>query len=75
MYHIPDKGNARSAACFNATVLELVKLTQAGLAIFELFDTTPEERNGLLCDVTCDGIRRWAAEVGEPCMKIEVRAT
>ncbi|KAH9938141.1 uncharacterized protein B0H18DRAFT_1099992 [Fomitopsis serialis] len=71
MYHIPDKGNARSAACFNATVLELVKLTQAGLAMFELFDTSPEERNGLLCDVTCDGIRRWAAEVGEPCMKIE----
>ncbi|TFY54139.1 hypothetical protein EVJ58_g9036 [Rhodofomes roseus] len=71
MYHIPDKGNARSAACFNATVLELVKLIQAGLAMFELFDINPEERNGLLCDVTCDGIRRWAAEVGEPCMKIE----
>ncbi|KZT71574.1 hypothetical protein DAEQUDRAFT_763797 [Daedalea quercina L-15889] len=71
MYHISDKGNARSAPCFNATVLELVKLIQAGLAMFDLFDISPEERNGLLCDVTCDGIRRWAAEVGEPCMKIE----
>ena len=73
MYHIPDKGKGRNAACFNATVLELVKLIQAGLAMFDLFDISPEERNGLLCDVTCEGIRRWVTEVGEPCMRIEVR--
>lgn len=73
MYHIPDKGKGRSAPCFSATVLELVKLIQAGLAVFDLFDISPEERNGLLCDVTCEGIRRWVSEVGEPYMRIEVR--
>ena len=73
-YHIPGKGKGRTAACFNATVLELVKLIQAGLAMFDLFDISPEERNGLLCDVTCEGIRRWVTEVGEPCMRIEVSA-
>ncbi|EPT03801.1 hypothetical protein FOMPIDRAFT_1028638 [Fomitopsis schrenkii] len=71
MYHIPDKGKGRSAPCFSATVLELVKLIQAGLAVFDLFDISPEERNGLLCDVTCEGIRRWVSEVGEPYMRIE----
>lgn len=37
-----------------------------------MFDLAPEERNGLLCDVTCEGIRRWIAEIGEPCMDVEV---
>lgn len=73
MYHIPDKAQARSCALFNSTVLELVKLIQAGLAIFGMFDLAAEERNGLLCDVTCEGIQRWITEVGEHCLKVEVR--
>lgn len=72
MYRIPDKGSARSGAFFNAAVLELVKLIQAALAIFGMFDPSPEERNGLLCDVTCDGIKRWVTEVGELCVRVEV---
>lgn len=28
--------------------------------------------DGLLCDVTVDGIRKWTAEVGEPCIGVEV---
>ncbi|KAI0921120.1 hypothetical protein AcV7_003406 [Taiwanofungus camphoratus] len=71
MYRIPDKGSARSGAFFNAAVLELVKLIQAALAIFGMFDPSPEERNGLLCDVTCDGIKRWVTEVGELCVRVE----
>ncbi|KAI0335485.1 hypothetical protein GY45DRAFT_1267616 [Cubamyces sp. BRFM 1775] len=71
MYHVTDKAPARSGALFNATVLELVKLIQAALAIFGMFDIRPEERNGLLCDVTCEGIQRWVTEIGEPFLKIE----
>ncbi|CCM01577.1 uncharacterized protein FIBRA_03637 [Fibroporia radiculosa] len=71
MYHVPDKAVVRSGGSFNATVLELVKLIQAALAIFDMFDLVPEERNGLLCDVTSEGIKRWVTDVGEPCMKVE----
>ncbi|KAI0638204.1 hypothetical protein C8Q77DRAFT_1187759 [Trametes polyzona] len=71
MYHVTDKAPAQSGSLFNATVLELVKLIQAALAIFGMFDLAPEERNGLLCDVTCEGIQRWVTEIGEPFLKIE----
>lgn len=69
MYYIHDK--VRSKELFNATVLELVKFIQCGLAIFGMFDLSLE-RNGLLCDVTVDGIQRWITEVGEPCLHVEV---
>lgn len=51
-------------------VLELVKLVQAALAICGLFPlpSPPILRpmfDGLLCDVTVEGIRRWGAEIGE----------
>ncbi|KAI0352939.1 hypothetical protein OH77DRAFT_1459472 [Trametes cingulata] len=71
MYHVTDKAPARSGALFNATVLELVKLIQAALAIFGMLDLAPDERNGLLCDITCEGIQRWVTEIGEPYLKIE----
>lgn len=71
MYNLPDK--LRSTELFGATTLELVKLVQAGLSIFGKFDLSPEERNGLLCDVTVNGIQRWIAEIGEPCLGVEVR--
>ncbi|TBU49553.1 hypothetical protein BD309DRAFT_947112 [Dichomitus squalens] len=71
MYHVADKAPARSRELFSATVLELVKLIQASLAIFGMFDLDPEERNGLLCDVTCEGIQRWVTEIGEQYLNIE----
>ncbi|KAI0677515.1 hypothetical protein C8Q78DRAFT_961830 [Trametes maxima] len=71
MYHVADKAPARSGALFNATVLELVKLIQAALSIFAMFDLALEERNGLLCDVTCSGIRDWMKKIGTPYLKIE----
>ena len=53
-------------------MLELVKVIQASLAICGMFDISSEERNGLLCDVTCEGIHKWIVEIGEPCMDVEV---
>ncbi|THH06359.1 hypothetical protein EW146_g9636, partial [Bondarzewia mesenterica] len=69
MYHVQDK--ARSTEVFGTTTLELVKLLQTGLAIFGMFDLSPEERNGLLCDVTVDGIQRWIVEIGERLVGVE----
>ncbi|KAG8900905.1 hypothetical protein FRB99_005674 [Tulasnella sp. 403] len=43
---------------FQATVLNFVKLVQSALSLFGLFDVAEEERDGLLCDVTVDGIRK-----------------
>lgn len=57
---------------FSHLVLELVKLVQSALALFGIFDCSPEERNGLLCDVTAEGILRWTDEVGEPLLSLEV---
>jgi hypothetical protein len=58
---------------FKHAVLELVKLVQCALVLFGMFDGSPEERNGLLCDVTAEGILRWTDEVGEPLLYLEVR--
>ena len=69
MYHFPDK--IRSGDLFNATVLGFVKALQASLTIFGMFDFN-YERNGLLCDVTVDGIQKWVAEIGEPHIHVEV---
>ncbi|KIM71203.1 hypothetical protein PILCRDRAFT_83024, partial [Piloderma croceum F 1598] len=55
MYHLPDP-SASSA-------LKLVKLIQAALAISEM--------DGLLCDVTVEGIQRWVSEVGESSVGVE----
>lgn len=73
LYHIPDKAQSRQQKTFNTTVLELVRLIQAALAIFGMFDLAVEERNGLLCDITWEGIQRWITEIGERCMEVEVR--
>ena len=71
MYNFPDK--VRSGDIFNATVLGLVKGIQASLAIFGMFDLN-YERNGLLCDVTVDGIQKWIVEIGELHLHVEVGA-
>ncbi|EIN10634.1 hypothetical protein PUNSTDRAFT_84841 [Punctularia strigosozonata HHB-11173 SS5] len=69
MYHFQDK--SLSDQTFDATVLELVRFVQAGLAICGMFDMAPEQRDGLLCDITVDGLQRWIAEIGEPCVGVE----
>ena len=71
-YSFPDKAIVPSSTLFRATVLELVKLMQAGLAVCGMFDLAKEARNGLLCDKTCDGLQRWVTEIGEPCIRLEV---
>ncbi|KAG8218455.1 hypothetical protein J3R82DRAFT_4083 [Butyriboletus roseoflavus] len=55
---------------FTIYVLELVKLLQAALGICGMFPlpspyTSAAAFDGLLCDVTIDGLRRWVAEIGE----------
>ena len=37
-YHLPDQPLIRSSEAFNSVVLELVKLIQAGLSVFGMFD-------------------------------------
>ncbi|TFK55736.1 hypothetical protein OE88DRAFT_1652183 [Heliocybe sulcata] len=75
MYHFPTK--IRSAPLFNPTVLELVKLIQAGLAICNMFATIQtvghrcREIDGLLCEETADGIARWVLEIGESVVGVE----
>jgi len=59
---------------FAATVLELVKLIQAALSVCGMFPlTTLPVLDGLLCDVTIDGLQKWMVEVGESFPGIEVR--
>lgn len=70
------KSRAKDRTLFNATVLELVKLIQAALAVSGMMPMpTPGgvEMDGLLCDVTLEGIKKWVSEVGEGCVGVEVR--
>ena len=62
---------------FTIYVLELIKLLQAALAICGMFPLPPPYTSipafdGLLCDVTIDGLRRWVAEIGESLVGSEV---
>ncbi|OCH94087.1 hypothetical protein OBBRIDRAFT_723647 [Obba rivulosa] len=72
MYHVLDKATTRMSEAFRTTVLELVTLVQTALAMFNLFEMCPEERNGLLCDITCEGVRRWVSQIAEPVLKLDV---
>ncbi|KAH0587538.1 hypothetical protein H2248_006318 [Termitomyces sp. 'cryptogamus'] len=51
---------------FIATVLELVKLVQAGLSLFGFIYL-----DGLLCDHTVNAIRTWILQIGEPCIGLQ----
>jgi hypothetical protein len=70
MYRMNDK--IRSSALFGTTILELVKIIQAALSTFGMFSLCQDEWDGLLCDLTVDGIQRWVTEIGEPYMGVEV---
>ncbi|KAJ7700120.1 hypothetical protein B0H17DRAFT_1196110 [Mycena rosella] len=61
-----SKGKTRGdSAAFNASVLELVRLLQAGLAIFGLFPSEPRALDGLLCDKTVEGLGTWVTDATE----------
>ena len=70
MYRMNDK--IRSSDLFGPTILELVKLIQAALSLFGMFSLCQDDWNGLLCDLTVDGIQRWVTEIGEEHMGVEV---
>lgn len=74
MYNLPSSTLAKRNALqnkqrqetdsqlFNLTVLEFVKLVQAALSVFGFFNA---ETDGLLCDDTIQGLRKWVLEIGE----------
>lgn len=62
--------STRDITYFIATVLELIRLLQSALSIFGFFRA---DINGLLCDLTVQTIQKWVADIGEPCIGLEVR--
>ncbi|KAG8927144.1 hypothetical protein FRC00_002260, partial [Tulasnella sp. 408] len=64
------KDSARSshlepAPTLQTTVLNLIKIVRSALSLFGLFDIAEEERDGLLCDTTVDGIRKCIDVIGK----------
>jgi hypothetical protein len=70
MYRFPDK--VLTPDVLMATVLELVKHIQAGLGICGMFEPASDERQGLLCEATVEGLQRWIVELGQPFVDLEV---
>ena len=67
----PEKApKTKDRPSFVPTVLELVKLLQASLALFGFYPLSSFD--GLLCDESVDGIKLWIAHVGGPCVGLEV---
>lgn len=87
--------SSKDRTLFNATVLELVRLIQAALAISGMFplcdfrgdsgtgvriatgvgtgmEMETLEMDGLLCDITVEGIQKWVGEIGESSVGVEV---
>lgn len=62
----------RTGERFRQTILELVRLIQCGLSLFDMFPIDYEEQDGLLCDATVEGIQIWVNDIGEPYAKVEV---
>lgn len=70
MYQFSD--TIRPSEEFRKTVLQLIRIIQSALSLFELFPIDPAEHNGLLCDQTVDGFQKWIVETGEPYVFLEV---
>ncbi|THV08548.1 hypothetical protein K435DRAFT_740733 [Dendrothele bispora CBS 962.96] len=51
----------KSNSVFNSNVLELVRFVQISLSIFGHYSG---EFDGLLCDITVEGIRNWVSQFG-----------
>jgi hypothetical protein len=49
---------------FKTSVLEIVRIIQAALSIFGMFSLVMDDRDGLICDNTVEGMQRWADEIG-----------
>lgn len=64
--------HAEPAPTLQTTVLNLIKIVQSALSLFGLFDIAEEERDGLLCDTTVDGIRKCIDVIGK-FVDVEVR--
>lgn len=67
-----SKGSQFEQPAFQSTVLNLVKLVQSALSIFGYFDIAEDERDGLLCDITVEGIRRCIVDDLSRLVDVEV---
>lgn len=72
MFGIPEPSASNNyKTWFKNTVLELVRVVQAALSLFGMFSLASDERDGLICDSTVDGMQRWADSIGTS-LRIEV---
>ena len=69
LYAFPE--SVRAGQAFHWAVLELVKVVQTALFIFGFFSF--EDRDGLLCEKTVDGLQQWMDQIG-PYLRLEVRS-
>lgn len=65
LYHLNQPDN------FVAVVLEFVRAIQAALACFQLYPLIPDAQDGLLCDITVEGLQRWVSQIGEPYLNVQ----
>ncbi|KAJ7276422.1 hypothetical protein B0H12DRAFT_1318853 [Mycena haematopus] len=73
--YAPKSKSRADRATFSASVLELVRLIQASLAIFGLFPADPRALDGLLCDKTVEGLATWVTDVAEQSVKFKIDPT
>ncbi|KAF9261693.1 hypothetical protein L218DRAFT_980832 [Marasmius fiardii PR-910] len=59
-YHLPEL--TKSDQLFTPSVLELIRQVQAALVVFGAYDGPID---GLLCDLTTTGLRKWLQDVGK----------
>ena len=66
MYQLADTHGSSPATSdwFQLCVLEMVRTVQSALCLFGLFSMAADERDGLLCDSTVDGMQQWANDIG-----------
>ncbi|KAF8306479.1 hypothetical protein DL93DRAFT_215888 [Clavulina sp. PMI_390] len=71
MYGIPEtSGTLGNRAAFTSTMLELVRAVQSALSIFGLYSLAADERDGLVCNSTVEGMQKWVDMMG-PTLQLE----
>ena len=61
-----------SNTMFEQMVIEVVRMLQCGLSLYDMFSPEYEEQDGLLCDETAEGVQKWITEIGRPYCGLEV---
>lgn len=66
MFALPSAVKAKDTRLFYLTVLEFIKLVQSALSVFGLYKGEPD---GLLCDYTVNGLKKWIVDFGQPTLR------